>query len=120
MTGQLVDEVRGIRRLLTEASRELETPTADSMSACADRLHEAISLLADVERLALRAPESDRLVLREEVHALRRELHLIGRLLAQAAQLQIGWAQLLGAIPASYNATGKVDDPVRPSLEIKA
>jgi len=119
MTGELIAEIRQVRRLLVEASRQLETPNAESVSACAERLDEAIDRIVDFEVHARRAPESDRPLLREEMYCLRQELHVVGRLLAQAAQLQIGWAQMLGAIPASYDEQGSMQEHAHSSLEVK-
>lgn len=120
MTGELIEEIRQVRRLLSEASRTLETPTSDSVSACAGCLDQAIDRIVDFEVHARRAPESERPALLTEMHALRRELRLVGSLLAQAAQLQIGWAQLLGAIPASYDSQGGMTEDPHSSIEVKA
>ena len=113
MTGTLVAEIGQVRRLLSEASDWLKTPDSASVSSCADCLDQAVDRLLVFEVHAQRADPVERPILLSQMHELRRELHQVGALLAQAAQLQIGWAQLLGAVPTRYDSQGQtVEAPV--------
>ena len=119
MKREVIDEIRRVRQILAEAAQRLQTPTTDSVVGCADRLDEAVDRIVDIEIHAGMVPDEDRRDVMQEMHGLRRELHTIGRLLAQAAQLQIGWARLIGAMPSTYDAHGTMGEPVGSTMKLE-
>jgi len=120
MTRDVIEGIRRGRQILAEPAPQLESPTADSVGICADRLDKAVDWIVDLEMRAHLVPAEDRPAAMEEMRGLRRELHTIGRLLAQAAQLQIGWARLIGAVPSSYDAHGAMAEAGASTVKVDA
>jgi len=116
------DQIRQVRRMLSDVRDQLVRCTPDSVSICAAILEHAVEVIVDLELAVRQAPEEDRRSLQSDMQFLRQDLHQVGALLAQAAQLQIGYAQLIGAIAASYDPSGSVSTPEtpHPAVEMEA
>lgn len=82
----------------------LIAPTPESIEQCLPGLAEATDLLTRVQReLAAGGPRD--IVL--ELHALRREISGLKRLIARGAIFYRGWARLLGAAAGGYTPNGE-------------
>jgi hypothetical protein len=92
----------------------LLTPTPEAIEECLPGLAEAADLLGRVQQDLAAGGRRDILV---ELHALRRELGALAKLIGHGAEFYRGWANLLGAATAGYTPTGEAA-PVAPSGRI--
>ena len=104
--------LRQVRERMSVLERAAMRPTADLWLRCAPELEEATSLLSELESsLADSAAQFDleeRASLRRELTALRRDIAHVNTLLASAADLYRGMAELSGLALSGYAADGRV------------
>jgi len=92
----------------------LIAPTPESIEECLPGLAEAADLLGRVQQELAEGGPRD-IVL--EIHALRREIAGLKRLIGGGAAFYRGWARLLGAAAGGYTPSGEAA-PVVPAQSI--
>lgn len=91
--------IETIRKKLAEVSRLLLVPQPANVEMCVPLLEDASRAFGGLENAVPSVSRSD-------MHAVRSDLARVQALLAQAACLHSGWAQILGAAAGGYTQAG--------------
>ncbi len=98
---------RRARLSLGHARPFLLRPRPESLDAAVPHLDEASRSLQKLEKVLAAGAPAGGADLAPELAALRREIALLTALLENAAVFHFGWAQVLAAAAAGYNASGE-------------
>jgi hypothetical protein len=106
-------DIREARRMIERMRDRLLHPTIEAIENCSADLGTAAECIRRLDAGSAAWQGSDRRGLEAEVIALRRGVHVVEALLANAGQFYAGWARLLlpDQAPPNYTAAGGSSDP---------
>jgi len=105
----MLSKICRARRHVEELRLGLLSPSPEDVLRCLPGLESAIDCLRSVEEELRQSPNSEgrsSLAIRAELNQFKKDLNMIGRLIAHGAALHEGWARILGAAAGGYLQSG--------------